>query len=127
MALPAYSHGRTADRQQAGHRGLDWRGLPPVDPQQTVLPRALGGSLAALSSGHRCTRARARHGLPDPLTSLSGATMSIAPVAGSRARLASWVRPYLFAPSRKVWQGNAGLKECEAPASVPTVSTPTPR
>lgn len=34
--------------------------------------------------------------------------------------------PYLPAPSRKEWHGNAGSNECAAPASVPTVSTPTP-
>ena len=39
----------------------------------------------------------------------------------------SWVSPYLPAPSRKEWQGNGGSKECAAPASVPTVSTPKPR
>lgn len=49
---------------------------------------------------YRWTSARARQGLPDPLTSFSGATTSTAPVGGSFARLASWVRPYLFAPSR---------------------------
>src|SRR5437868_4744182 len=76
--------------------------------------------------GYRWTSARARHGLPEPLTSLRGATTRTAPVGGSVARLASWVSPYLFAPSRNWWQGNGGLKEWAVPASVPTVSTPTP-
>ena len=49
---------------------------------------------------YRWTSARARQGLPDPLTSFSGATSRTAPVGGSFARLASWVRPYLLAPSR---------------------------
>src|SRR5207253_2510198 len=75
---------------------------------------------------YRWTSARARQGLPDPLTSFSGATSRTAPVGGSFARLASWVRPYLLAPSRNRWQGKGGLNECAAPASVPTVSTPTP-
>ena len=34
--------------------------------------------------------------------------------------------PYLPAPSRKWWTGNAGSKLCAMPASVPTVSTPKP-
>ena len=49
---------------------------------------------------YRWTSARARQGLPDPFTSFSGATTSTAPVAGSLARLASCVSPYLLAPSR---------------------------
>jgi len=36
------------------------------------------------------------------------------------------VSPYLPAPSSDAWQGNGGSKECAAPASVPTVSTPSP-
>jgi hypothetical protein len=39
----------------------------------------------------------------------------------------SWVSPYLSLPSRNEWHGNGGSNECAAPASVPTVSTPTPR
>ncbi len=73
-------------------------------------------------------RARARGcGLPEPPTIGSGAAISTAPVGGSRARFRSWVRPYLSAPSRNEWHGNGGSNECAAPASVPTVSTPTPR
>ena len=53
--------------------------------------------------------------------------ITTAPVAGSRARFRSWVRPYLPAPSRNEWHGNGGSKECAAPASVPTVSVPSPR
>src|SRR6266545_3707152 len=48
----------------------------------------------------RGTSAKTRVGLPEPRTIFSGATTSSAPVAGSRARLASWVRPYLPLPSR---------------------------
>ena len=47
---------------------------------------------------------------------------AIAPRGGSSARFASWVSPYLPAPSRKWWTGNGGSKEWAAPASVPTVS-----
>src|SRR6202022_4630514 len=75
---------------------------------------------------YRWTSARARQGLPDPLTSFSGATTRTAPVGGSFDRLANCVSPYLLAPSRNWWQGNGGLKEWAVPASVPTVSTPTP-
>src|SRR6266853_299004 len=82
--------------------------------------------LEPLGRAYRWTSARARQGLPDPLTSFSGATSRTAPVGGSVDRLASCVSPYLLAPSRNWWQGNGGLKECAAPASVPTVSTPTP-
>src|ERR1700694_2753586 len=60
---------------------------------------------------YRGTSARARQGLPDPLTSLSGATTRTAPVGGSFDRLASCVSPYLLAPSRNWWQGNGGVKE----------------
>ena len=48
-------------------------------------------------------------------------------MGGRRATLASWVRPYLPAPSRKLWQGKGGSKQWAVPASVPTVSTPMPR
>src|SRR5207302_1578553 len=75
----------------------------------TLLLRPDGPELETGWRRYRWTSARARQGLPDPLTSLSGATTSTAPVAGSFARLASWVRPYLFAPSRNWWQGNGGL------------------
>ncbi len=34
--------------------------------------------------------------------------------------------PYLPEPSSEAWQGNGGSNECAAPASVPTVSTPSP-
>src|SRR5207253_491011 len=82
-----------------------------------------------IGTGRRAYRrasARARQGLPDPLTSFSGATTKTAPVGGSFDRLASCVNPYLLAPSRNWWQGNGGVNEWAAPASVPTVSTPTP-
>ena len=72
------------------------------------------------------TSASTRAGLPDPDTIGSGPAITTAPVAGSRARFCSWVSPYLPAPSRKEWHGKAGSKECAVPASVPTVSTPTP-
>src|SRR5580700_185727 len=48
----------------------------------------------------RSTRARARHGDPEPPTMGSGPVITTAPVAGSRARFCSWVRPYFPAPSR---------------------------
>src|SRR5918995_1491417 len=73
------------------------------------------------------TRARTRVGLPEPPTILRGAAISRAPMGGRRSTLASWVRPYLPAPSRKLWQGKGGSKLWAAPASVPTVSTPMPR
>src|SRR5215472_3331371 len=75
---------------------------------------------------HPSTSAIARQGLPDPLTSFSGSTTRTVPTGGSCARFASCVSPYLPAPSMKWWQGKAGSKECATPASVPTVSTPTP-
>ena len=48
------------------------------------------------------------------------------PVGGSWARFCSWVSPYLPLPISAAWHGNGGSKECAAPASVPTVSTPNP-
>src|SRR6202043_4230654 len=68
---------------------------------------------------YRSTSARARQGLPDPLTSFSGATTSTAPVGGSFARLASCVSPYLLAPRRNWWQGNRGVNAWGAPAAAP--------
>ena len=67
-------------------------------------------------------------GLGCPSRGRSAAARRSAPrrSVGSRARLASWVRPYLPAPSRNEWHGNGGSKLWAAPASVPTVSTPTP-
>jgi hypothetical protein len=55
-----------------------------------------------------------------------GPTTITAPVGGSADRFCSWVRPYLPLPMRNEWHGKAGSKEWAAPASVPTVSTPTP-
>src|SRR5690606_36258699 len=74
----------------------------------------------------RSTRASTRTGLPEPPTMGSGGATTSAPVAGSRSRLRSMVSPYLPAPCMKAWQGKAGSKEWAAPASVPTVSTPSP-
>src|SRR4029079_264601 len=74
----------------------------------------------------RSTRATARAGAPDPVTMGSGPTIRTAPVGGSDARFCSWVRPYFPLPIREEWHGKAGSKEWAAPASVPTVSTPTP-
>ena len=65
-------------------------------------------------------------GAPDPPTIGSGPVITTAPVMGRRARFRSCVRPYLPAPSNEEWHGNGGLKECAAPASVPTVSMPSP-
>src|SRR5262249_21156057 len=74
----------------------------------------------------RSMSARTRQGLPEPPTIGSGPTMSTAPRGGSFSRFCSCVRPYLSWPRRNEWQGNGGWNECAAPASVPTVSTPTP-
>jgi hypothetical protein len=52
--------------------------------------------------------------------------ISSVPVGGSCARFCSWVSPYLPLPISAAWHGNGGSKEWAAPASVPTVSTPTP-
>src|SRR6266851_2774925 len=71
--------------------------------------------------------AMARSGLPEPLTILSGAAITIAPVVGNRCRFIRLVRPNLPAPCMKVWLGKAGSNPPACPASVPTVSTPTPR
>src|SRR5439155_21954813 len=66
----------------------------------TLLFRSDRPELKPRMRAYSWTSARARQGLPDPLTSFSGATSRTAPVGGSFARLASWVRPYLLAPSR---------------------------
>src|SRR6266540_4743443 len=50
-------------------------------------------------SSYRGTRARTLAGLPLPRTIFRGATTRIEPVGGSWDRFASWVRPYLLAPS----------------------------
>src|SRR5712691_5157543 len=71
--------------------------------------------------------AMTRSGLPEPLTILSGAAITIAPVVGNRCRFTRLVRPNLPAPCMKVWLGKAGSNPPACPASVPTVSTPTPR
>src|SRR5439155_171695 len=67
---------------------------------RSLLLRADRPEIETRGCAYRWTSARARHGLPDPLTSFNGATTRTAPVGGSFARLASWVRPYLFAPRR---------------------------
>src|SRR6185437_14879882 len=97
-------------------------------PEQRVRAQAGQGRGNRLGDPHqgRSTRARARHGLPEPPLIGSGPASTTAPRGGSRARFCSWVSPYLPAPSSDAWQGNGGSKECAAPASVPTVSTPSP-
>src|ERR671930_2706832 len=82
--------------------------------QQPTTPAQLG------------TRASTLAGLPEPRTIFSGATTSSAPVGGSSARFASWVRPYLPAPSRWLWQGNGGAKARGAPAAGAARSPPPP-
>src|SRR5579884_1177976 len=52
----------------------------------------------------------ARNGLPDPLTILSGAAMTMAPVGGNSSRLIRLVRPNLPAPCKNVCEGNGGSK-----------------
>src|SRR5437867_8131968 len=109
---------------------VGWKRRPKGTPHEgrirPLLLRPDRPKLKPRGRAYRWTSARARHGLPEPLTSFSGATTRTAPVGGSLARLASCVSPYLLAPRRNRWQGNGGLKEWAAPASVPTVSTPTP-
>src|SRR6266480_1468302 len=67
-----------------------------------------------------------RRGLPEPFTILRGAAITIAPVVGSNSRFIKLVMPNLPAPCIKVWLGKGGSKTPACPASVPTVSTPTP-
>src|SRR6202166_1386283 len=73
------------------------------------------------------TSASTRSGLPEPLTIFNGGAMTTAPVGGSLSRLVRLASPKRFEPCMMVWQGNMGSKLCAWPASVPTVSTPTPR
>ena len=54
--------------------------------------------------------ASTRRGLPLPPTILSGAAITIAPVAGSRSRLHKLASPSLPAPCIVVWFGNGGSK-----------------
>src|SRR6185437_10383312 len=71
--------------------------------------------------------ANTRNGLPEPLTIFNGGANTTAPVGGSLSRLVRLASPNLLEPCMIVWQGNAGSKRKACPASVPTVSTPTPR
>src|SRR5258707_15670583 len=68
-----------------------------------------------------------RSGLPEPLTILSGAAITIAPVGGSNSRFTRLVMPNLPAPCMYVWLGNGGSEAPALPAWGPTVSTPTPK
>src|SRR5713226_920321 len=70
--------------------------------------------------------AMTRRGLPEPLTILSGAAITIAPVVGSRCRFTRLVRPNLPAPCMKVWLGKAGSNPPARPASVPRFPHPRP-
>src|SRR5215472_13514554 len=53
--------------------------------------------------------------------------MTTEPVGGSNSRFTRLVMPNLPEPCIMVWFGNGGVKVPAWPASVPTVSTPTPR
>src|SRR5258708_36065618 len=68
-----------------------------------------------------------RSGLPEPLTILSGAAITIAPVGGSNSRFTRLVMPNLPAPCMYVWLGNGGSKPPARAASGPTGFTPTPQ
>src|SRR6185437_780196 len=76
---------------------------------------------------HEGVMASTRTGLPLPATIFSGAAITTAPVAGSLSRLQRLARPNLPAPCMVAWFGKGGSKVPAWPASVPTVSTPTPK
>ena len=66
------------------------------------------------------TRARTRHGLPEPRTILSGGVIRIAPFGGSWSRFIRLARPNLLLPCMMLWHGNGGSNVNAWPASVPT-------
>src|SRR5260370_7518320 len=68
-----------------------------------------------------------RSGLPEPLTILSGAAITIAPVGGSNSRFTRLVMPNLPAPCMYVWLGNGGAKPPPSPPSVPPGFPPPPK
>ncbi len=106
---------------------VTWKFPLPTTPNACPTPSWASARPTSSATITGCsTRASTRAGLPDPLTIGNGPAITTAPVLGSRARFCSWVSPYLPAPSRNEWHGNGGSNECAAPASVPTVSTPTP-
>ena len=78
---------------------------------------------STLSAGRAPARAP---GCPSRARSAAAPRSAPRRSAATCVRFASWVRPYLPAPSRNEWHGNGGSKLCAAPASVPTVSTPKP-
>src|SRR5262249_26637510 len=79
------------------------------------------------AGGAHGVMASTRNGLPEPLTIFKGAAITMAPVAGSWSRLHREARPNLPLPCMMQWFENGGSKVEAMPASVPTVSTPTPR
>ena len=130
MAAPPSCRAAT-NRAPAATRALvTWKLPLPTTPKTWSTPCARPASgrrpRRPARRPQRSTSASTRVGLPEPPTIGSGAAITTAPVGGSSARFCSWVRPYLPAPSRNEWHGNGGSNECAAPASVPTVSTPTP-
>src|SRR5437588_104841 len=94
-------------------RAVGAEGAPerPAVGGQLLRPDRPDLQLERSSAGQRWTRASARQGLPEPSSSLSGATISTAPVGGSDLRLASWVSPYLSAPRRKEWRREGGVRD----------------
>src|SRR5260370_3956684 len=76
------------------------KGAPHHRRVRPLLLRPNRPELQTRGCAYRWTSARARQGLPEPLTSFSGATTMTQPARGSLARFASCVKPYLFAPSR---------------------------
>src|SRR5207253_7338683 len=96
------------DRQLLVGRVRRTKGSPHQRRVRPLLLRPDRPEVETRRRAYRWTSARARQGLPDPLTSFSGATTRTAPVGGSFDRLASCVNPYLLAPSKNWWQGNGG-------------------
>ena len=75
---------------------------------------------------YRATRATTRAGEPEPPSIFRGKAITTAPASGSWSRFARLVRPMRPAPCMMLWLGKGGSKVPAMPASVPTVSTPTP-
>src|SRR5260221_13464362 len=60
-----------------------------------------------------------RSGLPEPLTILSGAAITIGPVGGSNSRFTRLVMPNLPAPCMYVWLGNSRGEPAECASCGP--------
>ena len=101
--VPCRDEQRTARDQRVGGHEISAADQSERSAHPTLRQRpsnSFGDQHGGRDPAQCCTSASTRAGLPEPRTIGNGAVTSSVPVAGRRARFASCVSPYFFAPSK---------------------------